>query len=106
MADNNLGSSEQIDNLNQTFANTISELSSDNSELNVVDSARKNATLSLKREKEVKFENIGIYSKHMTPLTRTKEAIAQIEDYKKMLHQFLDNQSMTATESVIEEENS
>jgi hypothetical protein len=42
----------------------------------------------------------------MTPLTKTKVAIAQIDEYKQMLNQFLDNQSMTATESVIEEENS
>jgi muramidase (phage lysozyme) len=54
MAENNLGSSEQIDNLNQTFTNTISELSSDNSSLNVVESARKNAALSLKKEKEAR----------------------------------------------------
>ena len=52
MADNNLGSSEELGDLNENFEDFISGLTSDTDSINIVNSARKTAAESLKKQKQ------------------------------------------------------
>lgn len=52
MGDNNLGSSEEFSNLNENFEDFISELTDDTNSINIVNSARKTAAESLKKQKQ------------------------------------------------------
>ena len=60
MADNNLGSDQDIDDLNRDFANLSSQLSLDDNSLSIADRAQKKSIESLKKQKDAQRAAIAV----------------------------------------------